>query len=129
MRSDIEDRNDVELLINNFYQKVRKDETLGFIFDDIAKVDWENHMPIMYDFWENIIFHNGKYKRDAMQPHLDLNQKIPLTKVHFDQWLLIFKDTVDELFEGENAHNAKTRAISIATMIQIKIANKNSLLL
>ena len=129
MRSDIEDRKDIELLINRFYQKVRQDKTLDYIFDDIAKVDWKNHMPIMYDFWENTIFHNGKYKGNAMQPHLDLNEKINLTKDHFDQWLHIFKNTVDELFEGENAHNAKTRAISIATMIQIKIAKGNSLLL
>ena len=84
-------------------------------------------MPIMYDFWENTLFHNGSYKRNAMQPHLDLNEKISLTKAHFDQWLQIFKNTVDELFEGEIANNAKTRAISIATMIQLKISNRSSI--
>jgi hemoglobin len=127
MKKDIKNRDDIKLLIDTFYIKIRKDESLGPIFDEIAKVDWENHMPIMYDFWENTLFHTGIYKRNAMQPHLDLNEKTPLTKAHFDQWLLIFKTTVDELFEGEIANNAKTRAISIATMIQIKISNPSNL--
>ncbi len=121
-RKDIKDRKAIELLIDTFYDKVRKDETLAYIFDDIAKVDWENHLPVMYDFWETTLFHTGSYKRNAMQPHLDLNEKIPLKKLHFDQWLKLFNETVDELFEGEIAHNAKTRALSIATMMQIKIS-------
>ena len=125
MKKDIKSRDDIKLLIDTFYIKVRNDKSLGYIFDEIAKVDWENHMPIMYDFWENTLFHNGSYKRNAMQPHLDLNEKTPLTKAHFDQWLLIFKDTVDELFNGEMANKAKIRALSIATMIQFKI-NKSS---
>jgi hemoglobin len=128
MKKDIEGRTDIKLLIDTFYIKVRADESIGYIFDEIAKVDWENHMPIMYDFWENTLFHTGSYKRNAMQPHLDLNEKISLTKAHFDQWLLIFKTTVDELFVGEVAHNAKTRAISIATMIQIKMSNSSNIL-
>lgn len=127
MKKDIENRNDIQLLIDTFYIKVRKDESLGYLFDEIAKVDWEKHLPIMYDFWENLLFHSGNYKRNAMQVHLDLNEKSPLTKAHFDQWLLLFKDTVDELFSGENAHNAKTRALSVSTMIQIKIFNSSGM--
>lgn len=128
MKKDIKGRDDIKLLIDTFYIKVRNDKSLGYIFDEIAKVDWENHMPIMYDFWENTLFHTGGYKRNAMQPHLDLNEKIPLTKAHFDQWLLIFKATVDELFSGEIANNAKTRALSIATMIQFKINKPSNIL-
>ena len=125
MKKDIEDRKDIKLLIDTFYIKARKDESLGFIFDEVAKVDWENHMPIMYDFWETTLFHTCSYKRNAKQAHIDLNEKTSQTKAHFDQWLFIFKATVDELFDGEMANNAKTRAISIATMIQFKI-NKPS---
>ena len=128
MLKDIENRIDVELLINTFYNKIRANESLGFIFNEVAKVDWENHLPIMYDFWESILFHNGTYKRNAMQPHIDLSKKTALTKEHFDQWLLIFKATVDELFNGATANNAKTRAISIATMIQLKISNGSNIL-
>jgi hemoglobin len=126
MLKDIQDRKDIKLLINTFYEKVRKEKKLSFIFDEVAKVDWITHLPIMYDFWESILFHTGNYKRNAMQIHVDLNEKTPLTKDHFDIWLLIFKATVDELFKGEVANNAKTRAISIATMIQIKISNRSN---
>ncbi len=128
MTKDINNRKDIELLINSFYEKVRLDESLGYIFDEIAGVDWENHLPVMYDFWETTLFHTGSYKRNAMQSHVDLNKKVLLTKAHFDQWLMLFKATVDELFDGEIANNAKTRAISIATMIQIKINSTSGLL-
>jgi hemoglobin len=45
-----------------------------------------------------------------------------LQKHHFDTWLRYFKATVDELFEGERAFLAKERATSIATVMQIKMA-------
>jgi len=128
MKKDIANRDDIKLLIDTFYIKVRDSESLGYIFDKVANVNWENHMPIMYDFWESILFHSGSYKRNAMQAHVKLNEKTLLTKVHFDQWLIIFKTTVDELFEGEVANNAKTRALSIATMIQIKINEQTNIL-
>ena len=75
----------------------------------------------MYDFWETTLFHKAIYKGNPMKVHLDLNIKIPLNKRHFDQWLWMFNETVDELFYGEKADLAKTRALSIATVMQIKI--------
>jgi len=40
---------------------------------------------------------------------------------HFQKWLLLFTETVDQLFEGEKAELAKQRATSIATVMQIKM--------
>jgi hemoglobin len=57
MKKDIADRKDIEQLINSFYDKVRADELIGYIFNDVANVDWPHHMPVMYDFWEGIIFY------------------------------------------------------------------------
>lgn len=51
MKKDIENRNDVQLLIDSFYEKVKADKVIGYIFNDIAKVDWGKHLPVMYDFW------------------------------------------------------------------------------
>lgn len=56
-----------------------------------------------------------------MQPHLVLNQKSPIENHHFDAWLRYFNETVDELFDGEKAFFAKERALSIATVMKIKI--------
>lgn len=121
-KHDITNRQDVELLIRRFYDKVIADTTIGYIFNDVAKVDWDTHLPIMFDFWENVLFYTGTYRGNTMQMHKELHVKEPLTAEHFAQWMRLFTQTVDELFEGEKAELAKQRALSISTMIQVKIA-------
>ena len=76
----------------------------------------------MYDFWQNIIFHTGGYTGNPMRIHMNLHKQAPMKKEHFDRWLQLFTATVDELFEGEKAEQAKQRALSIATVMQINIA-------
>ncbi len=66
MKHDIENRKDIEQLINRFYDKVKQDNMIGFIFNDVAKVNWQKHLPVMYDFWENIIFLSNKYAGNPM---------------------------------------------------------------
>ncbi len=120
-RKDIENRQDIELLVNTFYKKVLSDKIIGYIFNDVAIINWDEHMPKMYDFWETTLFQNIVYKGNPMNVHIDLNKKESLNKQHFDQWLALFNETVDALFDGQKAHLAKTRALSIATVMQIKI--------
>src|SRR5436853_5764739 len=115
-KNDIENRNDIISLINRFYEKIRLNEKIGYIFNDVAKVDWEHHLPIMYDFWENVVFHTGTYARNAIGVHKNLNQLTPLKKEHFAEWLKLWTETVDELFTGLNAEQIKQRANSIATI-------------
>ena len=122
MKKDIATSEDVQLLINSFYEKVRKDAVIGYIFEDIARVDWEQHLPVMYAFWEGVLFMKGGYAGNPMALHMDLNLRVPLTKEHFDRWYQLFKATVDEHFEGEVAELALQRALSIATTMQIRIA-------
>ena len=126
MKKDIANRSDIEQFIKSFYDKVLKDETIGFIFTDIAKVNWEKHLPIMYDFWENVIFFTGKYSGDPMNVHTNLNNLIELKPIHFKEWTLLFNQTIDELFSGENAERAKQRAMSIATIMQVKLFEQNA---
>ena len=121
MKKDIENRKDIELLITTFYEKVRSDETIGYIFNDIAKVDWEKHLPIMFDFWENVLLYTGAYNGNPMIVHQHLHRVVPLTKTHFKQWEKLFTGTVDELFDGNNAILANQRALSISTVMQMKI--------
>ncbi len=121
MKKDIENRTDIELLVNSFYKKVVADEQLGYIFQDIAKVNWSTHLPTMYNFWENIVFFTGTYEGDPINLHKRLHRITPLTEAHFDQWIQLFTCTVDELFEGEKANLAKHRAIGIAGIMKRKI--------
>lgn len=122
---DIKNRQDIEHLIRAFYGKLTKDEVVSHFFNDVVAINWEVHFPIMFDFWESVLFHQPTYRRNAMQIHLNLNAKAPLRPQHFERWLSLFEETVDESYSGETANNAKTRARSIATMMQIKIANQN----
>jgi hemoglobin len=123
MKKDIETRTDIELLVNIFYAKVIKDEQLGFIFQEVAKVNWQTHLAIMYDFWENIILFTGTYQGNPMNLHQHLHHIAPLKESHFDQWNKLFTETIDELFAGEKADLTKQRAISISLIIQEKIVS------
>lgn len=121
MKPDIATRQDIEHLIQAFYAKVKADSLISHFFRDVVPVDWEKHLPVMYDFWENVVFHTGHYDGNPMAKHLALHQKSPLQMDDFSQWLTLFTETVDEHFEGEKATLIKQRATSIATVMQIKL--------
>ncbi|OIR02909.1 group 3 truncated hemoglobin ctb [mine drainage metagenome] len=125
MKKDIENREDIKLIVDRFYDKVKADEVIGFIFNDIAKVNWEKHLPVMYDFWENAIFYSGTYSGNPMNLHNHLHHIRPLSSKHFDQWNKLFNETVDEHFNGEKAKLIKQRALSISTVMQQKIFHVN----
>ena len=122
--SDIENRADIEKLIVSFYEKVKLDTTIGFIFNEVVAMDWPHHIPVIVDFWETILLDNPVYKKNAMEVHYDLNKKIPLQKEHFASWVHLFTTTVDDLFEGKIAALAKTRAKSIAAVMLFKMENE-----
>jgi hemoglobin len=125
MKKDISNRADIQLLVDTFYNKVRLDETIGYLFNDVAQVNWEQHLPRMYDFWENILFQTGGFKGNPMAAHVQLHQQSPLTAAHFERWQQLFLATVDEQFEGDKAELIKQRARSIATMMLIKVHPTN----
>ena len=119
--TDIQTRDDIKLLITKFYESLLRDEEMKYIFDEVAKVDLIEHSEIIVDFWESILFQLGHYKRNAMEIHLKLHQKFPLSKSHFEKWLAVFESTIDSLFEGATADVAKERARSIGLLMQFKI--------
>lgn len=120
---DIETRADIELLMQEFYNRLLADPSISYIFTDVAKIHLPSHLPHLADFWQQALFHTGGYRKNVMQLHLDLNAKEKLTHAHFDTWLSHFNTTVDTLFAGEIAETAKTRALSIATIMKIKMGN------
>jgi hemoglobin len=115
MKPDIATSADIKTLIDAFYAKVQADEVIGYIFNEIAKVDWPHHLPVMYAFWDFLLLGNpDAYRGNPVQKHFDLHQKHPLKAEHFDRWVALFQTTVDELFEGAKADDAKFRAFAIA---------------
>ena len=121
-RKDISTRADIELLMHTFYERLLTDERISYIFTDVARLDIKTHIPVIADFWESVLLNKNIYHNNPMKIHMDLNEKTPLTKEHFNVWLTHFTTTVDELFEGDVAITAKQRAMSVANLMQIKIA-------
>lgn len=112
--ADIQTDEDVAQLVYTFYAKVRADELLGPVFEKAIPGDWGPHLQIMCNFWSTMLLYSGKYKGDPMSKHFSL----PIDPGHFGQWLLLFNGTVDSLFQGEVADNAKARAKNIARIMQ-----------
>ena len=125
MKKDITGREDLLQFVTLFYEKLLKDDSINYLFIEVAKINLHHHLDVLVDFWENILFQKDSYRKNAMQPHMILHQKSPLQKHHFETWLRNFNESIDELFEGENAFLAKEKALSIATVMQIKISQLN----
>lgn len=125
MKKDLKNRKDIEKLVDAFYEKVKADAVIGFFFNDVAQVNWNQHLPIMYDFWENILFYHGNYSGNPMTVHKALHQKSTMTQQHFQHWILLFKTTVDELFLGNKAEEIKDRAQNIANALMAKTLYTN----
>lgn len=121
--TDIQSRADIDQLILQFYKKIMKDSVIGYFFTDVVKLDLDHHIPKIADFWETTLFHRAKYKGNPITPHVVMHEKSPMTQAHFDQWVAVFCQTVDDMFAGEKAELAKQRARSVATVMLIKIKN------
>jgi hemoglobin len=112
--NDILNRSDIEKLVNAFYDKVKSDQMIGPLF---SHVDWPAHLPTMYDFWSSMLLGDQTYRGNPLAKHLPL----PLQREHFERWLKLFRQTVDENFSGEKAEEVKMRAQSIAGIFQVKM--------
>ncbi len=118
---DISGRPDLVRLVDAFYAKVRADESLGHVFDEVAKVHWESHLPKLYDFWDTVIFRAGTFRGNPIAAHANL---IPLTGMGwplFERWLELFRATVNELFAGERAGHIVRCAEDMAGVVYSRI--------
>jgi hemoglobin len=121
VKKDITTDNDIMLLVNTFYDKVRLDETIGHIFKNIIGDDWSHHLPIMYRFWGSVLLNTPGYTGNVIKKHVDIDKRITLQKEHYDRWLALWTETVDDLFVGENAEQAKNRASLMIHLIGMKV--------
>lgn len=117
---DIENKEDLYLLVDEFYKKLLSDSSISYIFTDIVKIKLEEHLPILVTFWSQSIFNTGGYFNNLTKIHLDISKKEYLTPELYKIWLNHFNTTLNELFKGPNAEKIITQALSIATVMEIK---------
>ena len=114
--NDIATEQDIKLLVDSFYDRVAHDDLLGPVFNDVAQVDWAHHLPTMYSFWSTMLFRSASYKGRPWPKHAPL----PVRKEHFERWVSLFCQTVDSLFSGPKAREARSVALSIADTFQTR---------
>jgi hemoglobin len=114
---DISNIEDIKLLVNTFYNKVQKDDLIGPIFNEKMLGRWPEHLEKMYRFWQTILLEVHTYSGTPFPPH----KHLPVNQSHFDRWMEIFTSTVDGLFVGKLAEEAKVRAANMAYMFNYKI--------
>ncbi len=121
-KQDILNRNDIQYLITEFYDRVRKNKEIGFFFNDMIK-DWPEHIEKLTDFWETNLLFVGKYKGNPIEIHqkVDTSSNHKIAQHHFGIWLNIWFDTIDTHFQGELADTAKRRAQKMSTFMFLKI--------
>ncbi len=112
--TDIETRADCERLVRAFYGRALTDDLIGFLFTDIAKLDLEGHIPEITSFWETILLGAQSYSGGAFRPHAEINAQVRLKSGHFERWLSLWRQTVDEEFSGPRAELAKSHATRVA---------------
>lgn len=117
IKNDITGFDDIVLMVDSFYGKVREDEKLKDIFNDRIQDRWPEHLEKMYRFWQTVLLDKHTYSGSPFLPHAGL----PVAKAHFEQWLNLFFETVDEHFAGERAERAKWQGQKMAEMFHAKI--------
>lgn len=116
--TDIRNKEDVIIFVNEFYQKVRIDMLLGPVFAAIIVDDnWEPHLNRMYSFWNTVLFGEKDYSGNPFSKHANL----PITGTHFQRWIDILHETVNENFEGDKADEIKMRAEKMRIMFESKL--------
>lgn len=116
-KNDILTLDDVKKMVDTFYGKVRENELLAPVFDERIRDRWPQHLEKMYTFWQTILLEERTYFGAPFPPHAQL----PVNHAHFEQWMQLFIQTIDELFSGEKASEAKWRAGKMAEIFEFKI--------
>ena len=131
---DVEQRADIEIIVEKFYERILADPIIGFIFVDIVKIDLVSHLPLIVNFWSDVLFHKPLpvkkggsktlYEGNVLNKHLQVNSLVALKPGHFTRWLYLFNQVIEQRFSGNNSELMMARAELIAQSISAAITNQ-----
>ena len=124
-RHDIRDRSDLERLVRDFYRQAAMDDVLGPVFE-AAHVDWPHHIATLVDFWEWQLLGGREYVGNPLRAHAPVHGRTPFTEEHYERWLTLFSETVDEDAVGPVAEQAKVRAGKMAAAMRRLLEGSSS---
>ena len=121
MKEDLKNREDVNKLVLRFYTKVRKNDEIGYFFDNIK--NWDEHFERLTDFWETNLFYTGSFNGNPVIAHtkVDQDHNNSIKEYHFGIWMNLWFQTIDELFEGKMAQRLKDNARKMSTHLFLRI--------
>ncbi|WP_127844853.1 group III truncated hemoglobin [Psychroflexus aestuariivivens] len=124
---DIESREDVRILVEKFYEKIRQNDEIGHFFNETI-TDWEAHLEKLTDFWESNLFFKSTFTGNPKRAHIKVDQAFgeKITNYHFGIWMNLWFETIDELYSGEIAHRAKTNARKMSVHLFLGIYKARS---
>jgi hemoglobin len=121
MLPDIATRADIEFLLGKFYERAFADEVIGYIFTDVTHLDLKTHLPVIANFWEDLLLTSHNYNGNPVKVHQQIDKLTTLNPEHFATWLMLWQQTIDTYFAGDKATEAKQRAANIAKIMMLKI--------
>lgn len=121
MQHDINNRQELEEMLRQFYTLVLDDAIIGHFFTQVVPLQLETHLPLIADFWEAVVFDTRGYRKNVMEVHQHIHQLSAIRKEHLDRWVVLFTQTIAENFAGPRAELMKQRARSIATLMDVKL--------
>lgn len=104
-------------MVDVFYEKVKLHPSLGPIFQSAIGDDWSQHMPKMYSFWSSVLNTSGAYSGNPMRAHMMLKETVK--PENFGQWLTLFQETLEELFEQKDQAYIYQKAANIAQSLSL----------
>jgi hemoglobin len=123
---DLRTRDDVDALLRRFYGRAFHDDLLAEPFADLCSRGLDEHLPVMCDFWETVLFRAGLYRRNALHAHRHLHHQTPLAANHFVRWLGLWNNTIDQMYQGPIAEHAKIQAARIATAMHRRLTGTHA---
>lgn len=110
------DEADLERLIPRFYDRVRADDQLGAVFNDIVE-DWPEHLDKLVAFWSSVMLTSGRYKGNPMMAHMRHHSR--MTPELFVRWLALWAEVTDEELAPPAAAAMQAKAARIAESLQL----------
>jgi hemoglobin len=123
---DLDEPGEVAELVVRFYADVAQDDLLGPMFNDVAHVDWSEHIPKLAAFWCRALFGLEGYSGNPFRAHALVHAQRAFTIDHFVRWLELFEETVDLGWTGPNAEKIKTIASNVARVHSQQLLGQTS---
>ena len=111
---DLDRPEEIAEMVRRFYGAVAQDAVLGPMFNDVARVDWAEHLPKLTAFWCRVLLGLPGYAGNPFRAHLLVHEKRAFTPAHFEHWLTLFHETLDDGWTGPLADRAGELADNVA---------------